>query len=104
MKCPKCGKELHHHYTRQVNFYCDCGYNFKEHQFEMIVMDWQARAEKAESQLATIKAETLDRVEAALPSIFNNAHKDGYFLSNSAFEHIEAEVKKAISKIRGEEK
>ena len=78
----------------------DCGYNFKEHQFEMIVMDWQARAEKAESQLATIKAETLDRVEADVETIKALYPKNKY--TTIGFKDFKAKVKSAISKIRGE--
>ena len=58
MNCPKCGSELHVHYTRQANYFCDCGYNFKEHQYTQIVFDWQARAEKAEAELERVKGIT----------------------------------------------
>ena len=57
MNCPKCGQELR---IISSGIFCDnCG----PLEFGM---DVRAKIEKAEAQVATIKAETLDRLEAEL--------------------------------------
>ena len=115
MNCPKCGQELR---TLSVGVFCDnCG----PLEFGM---DVRAKIEKAEAKVAEleaqkekIKAETLDRVEAELPTFrfycryYSDltddmvgciANENGH-CNNDECKAL-SEVKKAISKIRGLEK
>ena len=104
MKCPKCGQELR---TLSVGVFCDnCG----PLEFGM---DVRAKIEKAEAKVAEleaqkekIKAETLDRVEADVETIFTLGFDCAEHCSAELCPLIPriAEVKSAISKIRGEVK